>query len=366
MVNINNLPIETGNYVDGENNVENIVDILNDSSQALFPDKHNTLNTQPAKSGNMVGSDGNVYNIVDLLKNVAGLEDKIIVKSATIPEAGEEYDGAVYQYVGTTNATYTHGYIYECIGSQSTLARAVYTPAYFVCDEDRGSLANFFAQATEDYLQIKSGRFKYLQAGDIWNINGLDENGDTIFEDYQLYTQDLIDAGFTFIVPMEDIADGAEVSYELTYFEQTSYAWTRIDVQPHAEIGRYLSSWNCATGLAATNPPESPYIYKTGDYFIVGTIDEGGTNYKPSGTQYVSGTASTTVESKIVNVNDTYLFDGTNWTLLKTSSTVTSVNGQTGAVNTIDDNSTTSLTTTWSANKLNSTIGDIENVLETV
>lgn len=45
-------------------------------------------------------------------------------------------------------------------------------------------------------------------------------------------------------------------------------------------------------------------------------------------------------------------------------SAVTSVNGETGAVNTIDDNSTSSLTKTWSANKLNTTIGDIETLLQ--
>lgn len=73
MASIDNLPIETGNYVNSEENVENLVDILRDGDQssALFPDKHNTLNTQPAKSGNMVGSDGNVYNMVDLVKEVS-------------------------------------------------------------------------------------------------------------------------------------------------------------------------------------------------------------------------------------------------------------------------------------------------------
>lgn len=82
--------------------------------------------------------------------------------------------------------------------------------------------------------------------------------------------------------------------------------------------GRYLSSWNCATGLAGTNPPTSPYTYTAGDYFIVGTVDTT-TNYRPSGSQYVTGTASTTVETEQVAVNDTYTYDGTNWSLLKTS-----------------------------------------------
>ena len=33
--------------------------------------------------------------------------------------------------------------------------------------------------------------------------------------------------------------------------------------------GRFLSGWDSQTGLATTNPPQSPYTYKNGDYFIV-------------------------------------------------------------------------------------------------
>ena len=143
--------------------------------------------------------------------------DKIIVKSDTIPAAAAKYVGAVYQYVGETNSTYTHGYIYECVESGS------------------------------------------------------------------------------------------------------KYAWERIDVQPGATRGRFLALWNCETGLAESNPPSSPYPYGTGDYYIVGTV--GTTNYKPSGSSYVIGTASTTVETDDVAVNDTYYYDGANWHLQKNTAT---------------------------------------------
>ena len=80
--------------------------------------------------------------------------------------------------------------------------------------------------------------------------------------------------------------------------------------------GRFLALWNCATGLAQSNPPESPYVYKTGDYFIVGTVASvGGTNYRPNGSQYVTGVASTTVETAEVSVDDVYYYDGSNWRL---------------------------------------------------
>ena len=92
--------------------------------------------------------------------------------------------------------------------------------------------------------------------------------------------------------------------------------------------GRFLSLWNCSTGLPTTNPGSLPYTYKTGDFYIVGTV--GTTNYKPSGSSY-SGTASTATESATVAVNDTYYYDGTNWILqVNTERTVTfsSITGQ--------------------------------------
>lgn len=80
--------------------------------------------------------------------------------------------------------------------------------------------------------------------------------------------------------------------------------------------GRFLALWNCATGLPATNPQTSPYQYKSGDYYIVGTIASGSeTNYKPDGSSYTTGTASTVVETAEVAVDDVYYYDGTNWKL---------------------------------------------------
>lgn len=77
--------------------------------------------------------------------------------------------------------------------------------------------------------------------------------------------------------------------------------------------GHYLSTWDASTGLANTNPPKSPYIYRSGDFFIVGKVGE--TNYKPSGTQYVTGQASTAIETEELAVDDTYYYDGTIWHL---------------------------------------------------
>ena len=78
--------------------------------------------------------------------------------------------------------------------------------------------------------------------------------------------------------------------------------------------GRFLALWNCATGLAESNPQTNPYVYQTGDYFIVGIVDST-TNYKPNGSSYTIGVASTTVETSEVAVDDVYYYDGINWKL---------------------------------------------------
>lgn len=93
--------------------------------------------------------------------------------------------------------------------------------------------------------------------------------------------------------------------------------------------GRFLAVWDCTTGLPETYPipTEYPftYTYKTGDYFIIGTV--GTTNKKPSGSSITKASASaswvigSTDESNEVKANDYYIYDGTNgWTLV--SSTV--------------------------------------------
>lgn len=82
-------------------------------------------------------------------------------------------------------------------------------------------------------------------------------------------------------------------------------------------MGKFLSTWDCSTGLPETNPPTLPYEYKTGDYFVISNVGTG-TKYKPNGDEY-DGNASTTVETETVNIGDFYIYDGTNWGLLSTS-----------------------------------------------
>ena len=93
--------------------------------------------------------------------------------------------------------------------------------------------------------------------------------------------------------------------------------------------GRFLALWNAATGLAESNPPNGTYTYQSGDYFIVGVVSTATppVNYKPDGSTYTTGVASTTVESEVLDVDDVYYYDGNVWRLqVNTQKTTSFVN----------------------------------------
>lgn len=49
------------------------------------------------------------------------IKEKCTLKVSTLPTASADELGKIYQYVGATNANYTHGYFYECVSDgQST------------------------------------------------------------------------------------------------------------------------------------------------------------------------------------------------------------------------------------------------------
>ena len=121
---------------------------------------------------------------------------------------------------------------------------------------------------------------------------------------------------------MSVVNNGYDISVPVTNSADT-FALVNKDIDPlqqqinHLQtIGRFLSFWDATTGLAQTNPQTSPYIYQTGDYFRVGVVASGGgTNYKPSGSSYTTGVASTVVETEPLSVGQVYYYDGTNWAL---------------------------------------------------
>lgn len=73
--------------------------------------------------------------------------------------------------------------------------------------------------------------------------------------------------------------------------------------------GRFLSLWNAETGVATTNPPQSPYEYRTGDYFIVAQSG----NKIPNGSSYVIGGTNYVESQSTFGVGNFFVYDGTYW-----------------------------------------------------
>lgn len=154
-------------------------------------------------------------------------------------------------------------------------------------------------------------------------------DGDTAFAVFQRDGDEMLFVGWHQPIPDQTgnsgkflTTDGSLMSWaQLTISDVDNLQTELSDLQDQIDDlsgrGRFLSVWNCATGLAETNPPTSPYTYKAGDYFIVGVVSTAtpAVNYKPTGSSYTTGVPSTVVETAEVNVDDTYIYDGTTWKL---------------------------------------------------
>ena len=81
-------------------------------------------------------------------------------------------------------------------------------------------------------------------------------------------------------------------------------------------LNKYLSSWDCTTGLPVTDPMNTPYTYSTWDYYIVAVVaPEGTLNYRPHWSIYTPWVASQSVEMDEVHINDFYIYDWSQWIL---------------------------------------------------
>ena len=158
---------------------------------------------------------------------------RTIIKSSTIPTADSTTYRDVYMYVGTTDANYTHGYIYECQKTSATYTGTVsFEPATLsgttvTCDGD--DFANFLTEAGADPTPIVSGTMTYDSGADGWRLVGKDAEDNTITSFIE-YTEDYTDHGFAFTGTPQD---GDVVDFTCTITETSAtYAWVRLDVQP--------------------------------------------------------------------------------------------------------------------------------------
>lgn len=166
---------------------------------------------------------------------------RVIIKSSSIPAASEEEYRNMYIYAGETDATYTHGYIYECQKTSVTYTGTVSFEAatlsgtVVACSGD--DFAAFLTEAGADPTPIVSGTMTYDSGAGGWRLVGKDAEDNTITS-FLEYDQDYADAGFTFTgTPV----DGDVVAFTCTVEEDVVvYGWVRLNTQPvptPAEIG---------------------------------------------------------------------------------------------------------------------------------
>lgn len=196
----------------------------------------------------------------------------------TMPVASSTNAGEIVLFVGTTNASYTHGYIYENVATPTYSDSVEFNPASIsgtVVTATTGALAGLCEEyGSGDITDIIKGTLTYDQSSDLLVFVGLDDT-DTQVCTFQLYEQDYEDAGFTFT---GTLADGDVINFTCTITESASYAWTRIDVQPTPEAlpsqtgnsGKFLTtdgtnpSWATVGGLPSQTGNSGKFLTTDG------------------------------------------------------------------------------------------------------
>lgn len=239
--------------------------------------------------------------------------DMIIVKSTTMPTASTTPAGAVYQYVGATNANYTHGYIYENVATTTYSSTVTFEPATLssstiACSGD--DFAAFVAQwGSGDITTITHGTLTYDQSGGLLVFVGKDAEETTVCT-FQLYTQDYEDAGFTITGTLQD---GDVFAFTTAITASTSYAWTRIDVQPAPVIPDPLPSQTGQSGKFLTTDgttaswSDKPLVNRSTGYhgFVVGP-----TNYTTSYEGFSIGNSAQSQSTRAMAVGNGSIANG--------------------------------------------------------
>lgn len=157
---------------------------------------------------------------------------KVVSKTKTMPVAGADNANMIYLYDGPTNATYTHGYVYENKKTATYTGTVSFEPATLsgttvACSGD--DFANFLTESGVEPLNVVSGTMTYDAAGNLWILVGKNASDETVLS-FQEYQEDYEDFGFTFTGTPQD---GDVIAFTCTVEEASaSYTWERIDVQP--------------------------------------------------------------------------------------------------------------------------------------
>jgi len=155
-----------------------------------------------------------------------------VVNADVLPTASADNLGYFYLFTGATDASYTHGYIYECQKSATytgtvSFEAATLSSTTVACSGD--DFASFLTEAGADPTPIVSGTMTYDAAGGGWTLVGKDAEDNTITTFFE-YNEDYVDHGFTFTgTPV----DADVIAFTCSVEEDTvTYSWVRTNAQP--------------------------------------------------------------------------------------------------------------------------------------
>lgn len=186
--------------------------------------------------------------------------NRVVEKIAVIPSAETAAVGKVYMYMGESNATYTHGYVYECVATQT--ATAVSFSGNIVSNWAVADFVSYLQEGGAAYNEITHGTLTYDATGNLWDLVGYDANGIQVMSFHE-YTEDLEDFGCTFASATHQ--DGDSCNFTLTT-EVSGKKWKRLDVQPAGEGGGAVVSVNGKTGTVVLNAEDVGALADTTKY----------------------------------------------------------------------------------------------------
>lgn len=167
---------------------------------------------------------------------------KTVQRAETMPTAAASNAGQQFLYSGESDATYTHGYIYENVKTATytgtvSFEAATLSGTTVTCSGD--DFANFLTEAGADPTPIVSGTMTFEADANGWRLVGKDSNDNTVTTFIE-YVEDYEDAGFVFTGTPQD---NDVIAFTCTVEEASAtYTWTRIDVQPSPVIPDPLPS----------------------------------------------------------------------------------------------------------------------------
>lgn len=194
--------------------------------------------------------------------------NRVVEKATTIPSADTQSVGKVYMYMGESNSTYTHGYIYEVVATQT--ASAVAFSGNIISSWGIEDFVSYLQEGGSAYDEITHGTLTYDAAGNLWVLVGYDSNNIEVMK-FQEYTEDLEDFGCVFVSQTHQ--EGESCTFTMTTTE-SGKKWKRLDVQPAGEGGGGSPDPHNLGWYATQSALESAHPTAVdGDWAIVGATD---------------------------------------------------------------------------------------------